>query len=86
MYVRIPLLCRISDVTPTIPPLDVVVSGASLLPYCHLELPECSYLALKDGSSMDSLAVTRQNKELSVDPSTKVIEFTAKGNSGRVTK
>ena len=83
------ILCRISDVAPLVPPLDVAVSGVSLLPYCHLELPESSYLTLKDSSSMDCLAVVRPNKELgtsSIDPSTKVIEFAAKGNCGRIIK
>ncbi|XP_077166200.1 hydrocephalus-inducing protein homolog isoform X2 [Paroedura picta] len=75
------LLCSIYNLKPDEEDPVVAVKGKSLLPYCHFELEDSDYIT-----------ANRRNLDLrgpggtSLDPSTKVIEFTSLGVRVRNTK
>lgn len=68
----------------------MAISGASLLPYCHLDLPERKYYDLKIASLPRLATNVRSSSQLnmeetsSVDPATKVIEFISTGTGNKI--
>lgn len=79
-------LYRISNLSSGSSPLDVTVMGSSVLPYCHFDLPESDYIANRRPSNTKSVMLLNSGAAGSIDPATKVIEFTSTGTGHRISR
>lgn len=61
-------------------PLELVVKGDSMVPYCHFDLIESDYLLTRRPSKVTG----KGSYTGRVDQGTKVIEFTTKGTGAKV--
>lgn len=77
---------RVSNSSPGSTPIDVTVVGSSMLPYCHFDLPESDYLANRRPSNTKSVMLLNSGAAGSIDPATKVIEFTSTGTGHRISR
>ena len=85
---------RIPNTSSSAKPINAEISGASLLPYCHLDLPEKKYYDLKIASMPRIAATVRRGSQMrmeetsstGIDPATKVIEFISTGTGNKIVK
>ena len=81
-YVHVFLLhFRIQHLESSAKPLDVIVQGNSLVPYCHFDLPESDYLRARRPTNVSDSTGCVTGR---IDQSSKVIEFIAKGTGVRI--
>lgn len=69
-----------SHLLSTTAPLDVIVKGNSIVPYCHFDLPESDYLVSRRPSQGRGSYTGR------IDQGTKIIEFITKLTGTKVNK
>ncbi|XP_019863905.1 PREDICTED: hydrocephalus-inducing protein-like, partial [Amphimedon queenslandica] len=77
------LHCKIQHLESSAKPLDLIVQGNSLVPYCHFDLAESDYLRTRRPTNVSDSAGCVTGR---IDPCSKVIEFVAKGTGVRIIK
>ena len=86
VHVCLLYLYRISSLSPSVAPLDICVSGSSVLPYCHFDIPESDYLTNRRPSNAKGVMLLNSGSTGSIEPSTKIIEFNSTGTGHKITR